>query len=354
MAKHVIVVAALGLAVAAGAAGEESEMREQTLMVPMKVEYQAAWLTWVASTTTCLNALGVDCDNADVAGYSGYAFHLCTHPELCPSGPTVLDLDKLAAGVRALGRATAQFHGGEGHHTQHKNDRTRVVCRAAFEFARREIQAGRPCVMNGAYLPEFAAVRGVSGDTFILSSFKGPDAPPLPFDEIDAPGGPYILAFPAECEVPAAVADRTAIVNAIDAWQLPPHGLYRYGADAYDLWIESLEAKRAGARGAGYNSQCYAEARRFARDFFARMALREPHAKAELEEVSALYGKAAAALGKVAELCPFQGAAWDAKIEDDETIAAVVAELKKAKAAESGAIEILREVAVMEWPQPQR
>jgi hypothetical protein len=38
--------------------------------------YRPAWLTWVASATTCLNALGIECDRVDVAGFSGYAFHL--------------------------------------------------------------------------------------------------------------------------------------------------------------------------------------------------------------------------------------------------------------------------------------
>ena len=54
-------------------------------------EYQSAWLSWVAATAGCLKALKTECTLAQVAGFSGYAFHQCVHPRLCPSGPTMLD-----------------------------------------------------------------------------------------------------------------------------------------------------------------------------------------------------------------------------------------------------------------------
>lgn len=323
----------------------------ESVRVPQKVEYQGAWLTWVASTTTCLRALGVECDNADVAGMSGYAFHLCIHPELCPSGPTVLDWDVLAEGARSLGRGTMLYHSGEGHHSQHKNERTTAACREAFEFARREVRAGRPCVMNGAYVPEFGVVVGIEGESYVLSCFKGEGAPPLKFDAIEAPGGVYVLAFPTEAKVPAALGDRGAIVRAVAAWEAPPSALYRYGREAYDLWIESLEAKRADAAGCGYNAACYAEARAFAAEFMKRAAARNPHASHELGEVAESYDEAASALARVSEVFPFEGAEWGAKIADDDAIAAAVAALRQAKAAEADAIDVLRHVIAMPWPE---
>lgn len=75
----------------------------------MDVNYRPAWLTRVASTTTCLQALGAECDQVEVAGFSGYAFHPGVHEELCPSGLTVLDWSRLSRGVHALGRATIEF-----------------------------------------------------------------------------------------------------------------------------------------------------------------------------------------------------------------------------------------------------
>ena len=46
-----------------------SRQNSEVIHVPMEVEYQPAWLTWVASTTTCLRALDIECDPVDVAGF---------------------------------------------------------------------------------------------------------------------------------------------------------------------------------------------------------------------------------------------------------------------------------------------
>lgn len=40
------------------------------------VQYQPAWLTWLAATSTCLPALDVTHDLTDLAGYSAYAWGL--------------------------------------------------------------------------------------------------------------------------------------------------------------------------------------------------------------------------------------------------------------------------------------
>ena len=56
----------------------EASQMEQII----QVEYQPAWLTWVAAATTCLKALGVECDTVDVAGFSGYAFCMSVHKNL--------------------------------------------------------------------------------------------------------------------------------------------------------------------------------------------------------------------------------------------------------------------------------
>src|SRR5205085_1389163 len=131
-------------------------------------KFECCWLSWVGAVTGCLKALGVDCDPADVAGHSGYAFVICIHQKICPSGPTMHSWDDLAAGVRRLGRSTQTFHAPECHIGERRNDRTRAHCRAALEAAKREIDAGRPCVINGAYLPEFAIVTDVRDDAYIV------------------------------------------------------------------------------------------------------------------------------------------------------------------------------------------
>jgi hypothetical protein len=84
-------------------------------MIPMEVTYQPAWLTWVASVTSCLKALGLDVDTTDVAAYSSYAFVMSVHEELCPSGPTVFDWGQLPIGINFLGRSTLCYQTTDCH-----------------------------------------------------------------------------------------------------------------------------------------------------------------------------------------------------------------------------------------------
>lgn len=67
--------AALGLGVAAALGGKaraaERGEEGKTMRVPMQVPFRSGFITWVAATTACLRALGVSCDEVDVAGHSG-------------------------------------------------------------------------------------------------------------------------------------------------------------------------------------------------------------------------------------------------------------------------------------------
>ena len=82
---------------------------DEVIKIPNEIEWTPSWLTWVGATTSCLKALDVDCDLTEVAGLSGYAFHLCIGRGLCPSGPTVLDWNRLATGIMFAGRSTVVF-----------------------------------------------------------------------------------------------------------------------------------------------------------------------------------------------------------------------------------------------------
>jgi hypothetical protein len=315
------------------------------------VEYRPAWLTWVASTTTCLRALGVDCDQAEVAGFSGYAFHIGVHEEVCPSGPTLLDWSRLSRGVHALGRATVEFRSPCCEPSSAAREES---CRAAFELVRGEVSEGRPCVLWGTYLPEFGVVVGVEGDAYRVKTFKEmleEEQPPIPYDETAPPGGVYALGFPAEAEYTDLQRDLEAILEALRQWERPPYGRYRFGAGAYDQWIEALRDNRAGRFGCGYNAACYLEGRRFAWQFFERMSARRPLAAGLLRQASESYREAARAMQRVGEIFPFDS---DAKgeIADAEQIEEASGLLTEARDSEARAIGFLNEITKIQVRGP--
>lgn len=320
--------------------------------VPMEVEYQPAWLTWVASTTTCLKALGVDCDTADVAALSGYAFTISVHEELCQSGPTMFDWGGLLYGVNCLGRSVKVFQSADCHYTGHTSDRTREHCRIAYEMVAQEISEGRPCVIWGTYVPEFGVAVGVEDGSYIVRSFKeviGEEQPPIPYDGIEAPGGPYVLAFPSPTEYRQLHADEVAIRNAVSLLHRPRYwSKYGFGLDAYNWWIRALEENVAVDFGSAYNAQCYAQGRRFARAYIKRAAQRCDFAAKPLAKAVEAYEDACEAMDKVAKIFPFPP---NKETEDEKKRKAAVKLLKKAKKAEKKAAEALEEAAELDWPR---
>jgi len=322
------------------------------IRLPMEVEYQPAWLTWVACTTTCLRALDVECDQVDVAGFSGYAFHLGVHEDICPSGPTVLDWSRLSHGVHSLGRATIEFR---APCTEASGQAREDSCRAVFELIRSELRSGRPCVLWGTYVPEFGVVVGIDGEAYQVTSFKEmlqQEQPTIPYNKTEAPGGIYALAFPAEAEYGELHRDLETILEALRQWGRPAYGPYGFGADAYNVWIEALRAERADRFGCGYNAACYAEGRRFAQQFFERMSTRRPLAANLLREAAGSYREAADAMKRLSEVFPFSHDE-DGRITAAAKIAPAVELLAEARDAETQAIACLTKTTEIQVRKPR-
>lgn len=325
----------------------------EPVRVPVDVDYPGAWLSWVSATTGCLNALGVDADLVEVAGMSGYAFHLCVHDDVCVSGPTVFDWEQLEWGVRLLGRSVLRFSSGECHGDDRNVPRRDDHGWMTFKIARRQIEFGRPCVLWGAYVPEFAIVVGVQAEDYLVESFKGSlgqDQPPIHYNDLEAPGGEYLLAFPTVTGFDAVRADRHALRNAVLMFDRPWLGQrYRWGAEAYDQWVDALADHRANVWGNSYNAQCYAEGRRFAHEFLGRLVDRNEDVADELAPAVEAYGSASEAMARVAELFPFTMTADEAIVEDAAVIADATDALRAAQASEVLAIDIMEQVVCTKW-----
>ena len=324
----------------------------------MKVTYPPTWLSWVGSTTGCLNALGVACDLVDVAGYSGYAFITNVQEELDFSGPTAVDRGLLHSGVLLLGRSTLVFQGRhcpcELKKTKDEELKKRVQeeMRAAYTLVAREIEAGRPCVIWGAYIPEFGIAVGVEDGKYLVEqSHNKKPQPPIPFDALASPGGASVLAFPSAVKVSRAEADRQAVSHALQMLHLhclPADTGYRTGQAAYEAWIAAVDAGKVDPLGLGYNALCWAEAKSFGRDFVDRLAGRNDAVSKPLREAASAYVQVADAMDKVALLFPYGP---PKPTEDPTKIRAEgIQALRTAKAAEAKAAESLAQAAAA-WPK---
>lgn len=321
--------------------------------VPMPVNYAGTWLSWVGATTGCLNGLGVACDVVDVAGHSSYAFRLIVHKTLCPSGPTSFEWDTLDRGAWRLGRSTLRFYAMESHEKGRRSDRTVGHCRAAMNIARREIEGERPCVLWGAYVPEFAIATGITADdAYEVQSFRAmmnEPQPPVKFDEIEAPGGPYVLGFPTALPVAREQADRDSISDAARIIsRSEQRDDYSHGVAAYDTWIEAMKGEDVIPLGNAYNAQCWHDARHLAGRFVDRLAGRNAVVAEPLARAHGALVRAAEALKVLAQRFPFPGHA-DQLTPANRTAATDA--LHAAQSADRDAAAALAE-AIAQWPRP--
>jgi hypothetical protein len=318
--------------------------------VPMEVQYEATWVSWVAATTGCLKALGFAGDLVDVSGLSGYAFVMNMHPQVQPSGPTAFRRSILTDALPFLGRSLRVFEGGLGHTSDAADGQTRQHCRDAFDMAAAEVAAGRPCVLWGAYSPEYAIVYGVEEERYLVRSsrrYTNQPEPPVPFEAIDAPASVYLLTFPSPVTRSQADADRFAIGNA--AWILSQpsfNGDHILGIEGYDAWAEAVERGTADPLGNAYCAGCYADLRSHAAQFLARVAARNPEPAEALKRASEAYQRAHTALKRLGEVFPFPaGDEMGVQAKRSEGAAAVLA----ARDAEVEAISALRQAQAMPW-----
>ena len=213
------------------------------------------------------------------------------------SGPTCVDWCALSAGIAlGCGRSVTSYVSFDCLTEERRNERILAHARHVFDLAAREVEAGRPCVVWGLGVPEFGVVRGVEGEEYLCVAC-GPTPERLRWDAVSAPGGPAFWAFPSRNE-PHAGADRFAIRRGAQAIMKLAHTRKEVcGLPAYDAWAQHLRDRRANRWGHGYNAQCWAEARAYARDFLGRAAGRNEAVAEPLGHAGEAFADVAAALG---------------------------------------------------------
>ena len=277
----------------------------------IKVNYNPAWLSWVASTTTCLRFHGMDVNEIDVAGHSGYAFRMVVARDVCPSGPTVFDWNELLPGICQLGRNCRTELGLYPGDYAGRELALESARRDLLEFVRHETRDGHPVVIWGTYVPEFGVATAVEDDCYVVSTFRemtGEEQPPIRYDDLHDLGIVYGLSFPHATQFDPELRDAMALQRAANLLNTADlGGKYRVNDGAYDNWIGALLNNRVNGFGNAYNASCWAEQKQLARDFLNRLAVRLPAVSGRLEEAAGLFAEVHGHMQSLAEHFPFPG-----------------------------------------------
>jgi hypothetical protein len=330
---------------AAAATHEGAAPAEEAVTVPMTVRYPHGWMSWVRAVTGCLRALGVECDPVDVAGYSGFAFSMTVNENVNAGGVYQVEYGVLEAGLRLIGRSTVSYHGVALGGSAEDYER-------ALEMVKAEVEAGRPCVIEGALSPEFSIVYGVQGDSYLVRSWQpsqGLPEPPARYDELRTPAWVSVLTFPTEAEpFPQHMVDKWLVARGLDLlnYQTCRDDVVR-GLAAYDTWIAALESGEMEVFGACWTPHVWRESKELARDFLARVAWRNEAVAGPLEEAVDAYWDVTDAFGEVCDLFPFS--LQDPQLPGPEVRAEAIEHLRAAKAAETRAAAAMARAVEM-WP----
>ena len=324
-------------------------MVERGKTVKVKLAPPASWASYVGATSSVLKSRKLKCDNADVAGMSGYAFMVNVHPELCPSGPTAFDWEMLVEGTVALGLDVQLVTA-----PRQAEDDARLAAEL-FEKVKAEIDAGRCCVVWGATCaPEFAVVYGYQGNCYLVRSYRtvrrgctrvlGPGEAledPVPFDRLEAPGCFGVFLFGETVKRDVTRADRGAITRAVQLLRdrHPCYDpTYRHGAGAFKVWAEALEKPpgKVSIFGNAYNAVVYQELQACASVFCGRLAKRYPFASRPLDKAATDLATSWQNLERVCLLFPFpEGAGLDdaARVREAAMLLRECAELDSSAAS---------------------
>ncbi len=316
-----------------------------------ELNWKPRWVSHLGCLQGCLDYLDLGLSDAWLFGVSGHAFIINIHEEVCPSGPTAWNTERMLALCRNVGCSLDVV---TGHKSQ---DDFRAKQKAAWDKVRAAIDKGTPCYGWELEIPEFYVVYGYDDTGYY---FRGPlcDAGkgPFPWQKLadTGIGALEIVAVGREKAAPVERTVKEALSFAVehsrnpDTWVFPR---YRTGLTGYDLWIEALRGNRAGGFGVAYNAAVWAECRRYAQEFLCEVRERLDGSVATIVGGAiASYGAVSKQLSLVAEAFPFHGVSDEQKkahVQDAGRRTSAIDALQAARRSEEQGLKALTEIAGM-------
>ncbi len=304
------------------------------------------WVTHLGCIKGCLEYLGCDITMPWLYGGTGHAFIINMHEEVCPSGPTAWNSDKLLLplGLNVGFSVEGVFAAKNSPDFAEKQE-------AAWNTVRGWIDAGIPCYGWELDIPEYYTVHGYDETGYYYWDMvaNGP-AGPKPWQELGDTGIGFLLLYKLETCQPAPDEEvvKAAFVAVLDharteeGWS---HPNYRTGLRAFELWADALENGTASRFGQRFNAVAWTECRAQA-VVFLKEAKQRLGGKADslFDEALEHYSEVHAKLEAVSELHPFQVPTEDT--EDERLRSPQAAQLiREARGAEEKGLEALQKIA---------
>ncbi|MCK5152419.1 MAG: hypothetical protein KAQ65_11275 [Candidatus Thorarchaeota archaeon] len=300
--------------------------------VENKADFVSSWITYLSTATGILKSMGKDVDLVDVAGYTGYAFHLNTSKgDTCPSAPTVAPFSTFAEGLESFGWKVEQSWEYPDFNPS-DDDKQNERAKNYFEEIKNTVtQFDRPIGIWGVpNVPEFGIVNGFDDDKYVVSTFRSlPSMPldddPIPYLNLHAPGGLFKMIFKRPIDIKIdSVLDKEALSRAVAVAQgIDKLEKYVSGPESFDEWALILESgivpesedeikemtdiTKLNYHGNSYVAACTQEGLDLAAAFLERLTERyqgQSFCK-KITQASENYRQAAAFMKEYAELFPF-------------------------------------------------
>ncbi|MGA1196677.1 MAG: hypothetical protein ACO36I_09295 [Candidatus Latescibacterota bacterium] len=304
------------------------------------------WVSQMGCLKGCLDYLEMGMSEAWLFGVTGHAFVNNIAFDVCPSGPTAWQCNR----IFELGK-NAGFDVETVFACKENGDFAERQLKA-WTFVREALDAGVPCYGWELQKPEYYAILGYD-DTGYRFHGHGADVE-TPARAWNTLGNTDIGVLTVHSVKPGrAVEDDVAVCEALAfavqfgrsrQWVFEN---YTSGPDGFLVWAKALETGQANGIGVAYNAVIWAECRKYAVEFLKLVVSRGILSRDEVQEAREAYEVSHHALREIAELFPFFG--HDAsQVQDKTRVQKAVTFLHQIHDAEDRALNTFEEIVSSE------